>query len=78
MPDFDRQKNNKKPIDDGSTVEATASKKPIGDWSLISTVAAMATRIFFRLKTVGVGQQGGLLTSMSFVYFVCFFRDREA
>ena len=62
-----QQKNNKKPIDDGSTVEATASKKPIGDWSLISTVAAMTTRIFFGLSAVGVGQQGALLTYTSFV-----------
>ena len=30
MSDCDRQKKNKKPIDDGSTVDATAAKKPIG------------------------------------------------
>ena len=66
MSDFDRQENNKKPIDDGSTVEATVSKKPIGDWSVISTVAAMATRIFFGLRIVAVG------------YSVSFYRPREA
>ena len=57
--------------------DATANK-PIGGWSLISTVAAMDTRIFFGLWTVGVGQQGALLTSTSFVYFLSFFRPMEA
>ena len=78
MSDRDRQKNNRKPIDDGSTVDATAIKKPIGDGLLITTVTAMAARIYFGLRTVGVRQQGALLTSTSFVYFVSFFRHREA
>ena len=67
------RKKIKKPIDDGSTVDTMAIKKPIGDGLLITTVTAMATGIFFRLRTVDVGQQGALLTSTSFVYFVSFF-----
>ena len=59
------------------TIDAPA-KKPIGDWSLISTVAAMATRICFGLRTLGVEQQGALLTSTSFVYFMSFFGPRES
>ena len=66
MSDFDRQENNKKPADDGSTVEATNFKKAIGNWSVISTVVAMVTRIFFGLRIVGVG------------YSVSFHRPREA
>ena len=78
MKDCDCQKNNKKPIDDGSTVDATVAKKPIGDGLLITTVTAIATGIFFGLRALGVGQQRALLTSTSFVYFVTFFRPREA
>ena len=37
MSDCDRQKNNKKPIDDASTVDATAAKKPTGDGLIITT-----------------------------------------
>ena len=44
------KKNNKKPTDDGSTVDATAAKKPIGDGLLITTVTAMTTAIFFWAK----------------------------
>ena len=58
------------------TIDATA-KNHIGDWWLISTVAAMATGIYFGLRTLGVEQQGALLTSTSFVYFMSFFRPRE-
>ena len=78
MSNRNRQKNNKKPIDHGPTVDATAAKKPIGDWSLISTAVALTRANFFGLRTVGVGQQGELLTSTSFVYFLSFFRLREA
>ena len=49
------RKTIKKPIDDGSTVDATANKKPIGDGLLTTTVTAMATGISFGLRTVGVG-----------------------
>ena len=81
LSEHDRQKNNKKTIDDdddGSTVDATAAKKPIGDGLLITTVTAMAAGICFGLRTVGIEQQGALLTSTSFVYFLSFFRPREA
>ena len=81
LSEHDRQKNNKKTIDDdddGSTVDATAVKKPIGDGLLITTVTAMAAGICFGLWTVGIEQQGALLTSTSFVYFLSFFRPREA
>ena len=85
LSEHDRQKNNKKTIDDdddddddGSTVDATAAKKPIGDGLLITTVTAMAAGICFGLWTVGIEQQGALLTSTSFVYFLSFFRPREA
>ena len=37
MSDCDRQKNNKKPIDDASTVDATAAKKATGDGLIITT-----------------------------------------
>ena len=40
MSDFDDKKNNKKPTDDGSTVDTTAVKKPIGDGLVITTVTA--------------------------------------
>ena len=69
-----------KPIRDEEPIMAAdaIAKKPIGDWSLISTVAAVDTRIFFGLWTVGVGKQGPLLTSTSFVYFLSLFRPMEA
>ena len=47
MSDCDCQKNIKIPMDDGSTVEATAAKKPIGDGSPITTVAATVVGIFW-------------------------------
>ena len=79
MSKRDCQKKNKETVDDdGSTVDATAAKKPIKDGLLITTVTTMATGIFFGLKTVCLGQHGALLTSASFVYFVSFFRPREA
>ena len=81
LSEHDCQKNNKKTIDDdddGSTVDATAAKKPIGDGLLITTVTAMAAGICFGLRTVRTEQQGALLTSTSFVYFLSFFRPREA
>ena len=81
LSEHDRQKNNEKSIDDdddGSTVDATAAKKPIGDGLLITTVTVMAAGICFGLRTVGIEQQGALLTSTSFVYFLSFFRPREA
>ena len=80
MSKHDRQKKKIRITidDDGSTVDATTAKKPIGDGLLITNVTAMATGILFGLRTVGVGQQGALLTSTSFVYFVSFFRHREA
>ena len=49
LSEHDRQKNNEKSIDDdddGSTVDATAAKKPIGDGLLIITLTAMATGYF--------------------------------
>ena len=64
MSDCNDQKN--KPIDDGSTVDA---KKPIGDWRLITTTAAMDLERFFVLRALGVGQYDALLASMSLVYF---------
>ena len=65
MSDCDCQKN--KPIDDRSTVDATATKKPIGDWRLITTAAAAVVRIFFGLRTISVGQYDALLASTSLV-----------
>ena len=43
----------KKDINDGSTVDATAAKKPFGDGSLITTVAIRAVGIFYALRAVG-------------------------
>ena len=49
MGDCDCQKNIKKTIDDGSTVDATAVKhaKPIGDGLLITTVVSTTVGIFY-------------------------------
>ena len=66
MSDCDSQKN--KPIDDRSTVDATATKKPIGDWRLITTAVAAVVRIFFDLRTLSVGQHDALLASTSLVW----------
>ena len=51
--------------DEASITTAAADKEPItfGDGLLITTVTSMAAVIFFGLRTLGVGQQGALLTS---------------
>ena len=64
MSDCDCQKNIKKSIDDRSTVDATAAKKPIGDELLITTAASTTVGIFYALRAAGVGQHNALLTSM--------------
>ena len=46
----DCQKNIKKPIDDGSTVGATASRNPIGDGLLKTTAASSTVGIFYTLR----------------------------
>ena len=55
MGDCDSQKNIKKPIEDGSAVNATAAKKPIGDGLIITTVAITAAVINFGLRLLGLG-----------------------
>ena len=45
-------------------------KKPIGGELLITTVAATAAGIFFRIRALGVGQRGALLTFMLLVYLM--------
>ena len=55
MSNCDCQKNIKNPINDGSTVDTTAPKKPIGDGPLITTVAATTAGIFFGLRAVDMG-----------------------
>ena len=65
MGDCDCQKNIQKPIDDGSTIDATAAKKAIGDGLLITTVASTTVGIFYALRAAGVGQHNALLTSSS-------------
>ena len=71
MSNCDCQEN----IDDEAsitTVATTADKKPIsfGDGLLITTVTSTAAVIFFGLWTLGIGQQGALLTSTSLVSFM--------
>ena len=66
MSDCDRQKN--KPIDDRSTVDATAAKKSVGYWRLIGTAAATVVRIFFGQRTLSVGQYDALLASTWLVW----------
>ena len=73
MSNCDCQKNIKKPIKDGSTVDTTAAKKPVGDGPLITTVAATTVAIFYALRAAGVGQPNALLTSTSLVYLLPFF-----
>ena len=76
MSNRDCQKNIKKPINDRSTIEATAAMvdaKPIGDELLITTVVATTFGIFFGLRAVGMGQHNALLTSTSLVYLLSFF-----
>ena len=41
-----------------------------GDELLISTVAATAAGIFFRIRAEGVGERGALLTSTSLIYLI--------
>ena len=65
MGDCYCQKNIQKPIDDGSTIDATAAKKAIGDGLLITTVASTTVGIFYALRAAGVGQHNALLTSSS-------------
>ena len=67
MSDCDDKKN--KP-DDGSTVDATAIKKPIGDGLIITTVTATTAIIFFSLRLVGMRQGNVLLTSMLLAWFM--------
>ena len=66
----DRRKNQKKPVDDGSIVDATAAKKSIGDGLIITTVATMTAVILFGLRLVGVRQGNASLTSMSLAWFM--------
>ena len=70
MNNSDCQKNIKKPIDDGSTVDATAAKKPIGDGLLITTVVSTTVGIFYTLRVAGVGQHNALTTSTSLACFI--------
>ena len=70
MSDCDCQKNIKTSIDDGSTVDATAARKPIGDGLLITTVASRTVGIFYALRAAGVGQHNALLASMLLAYFM--------
>ena len=70
MSNCDCQKNIKKPINDGFTVDATAVTKPIGDGLLITIVAATAAGIFYALRAAGVEQNNALLTSKSLVYLL--------
>ena len=60
----------KKPIDDGSTVGATAAIKPIGDGLLMTVVASMAAGIFYALRITGVGQHNALLTYTSLAWLM--------
>ena len=67
------QKNIKKPIGDRlpiNTVDTTAAEKPTGDGLLITIVATTTTGIFFDLRTLGIGQQGALLTFTSLVWLM--------
>ena len=70
MGDCDCQKNIQKPIDDGSTIDATAAKKPIGNGLLITTVAFTTVGIFYAVRAAGVGQHNALSTSSSLAWFM--------
>ena len=59
MSDCGCQKNIKKSINDGSTVDATAAKKPNGDGRLIATIS--------------MKQHNALLASTPLVYLLSFF-----
>ena len=71
MRDCDCQKNNKKPIDDGSTIDGTAAKKHIGDGLIITTIAATTAVIFFGPRLVGMRQ--GNAFNIYVVDMVCVF-----
>ena len=70
MTECDCQKNIKKPIDDGSTVDSTAAKKPIADRLLITTVACTTVGIFYAVRAAGVGQHNALLTFTSLAWLM--------
>ena len=74
MSDCYCQKNIKKPINDGSIVDATAAKKPVGDGPLIATGAVTTAVIFFGLRVVGMRQDKVLFRSMRW-YTCCPFFD---
>ena len=73
MSNCDCQENIKKPINDECTIDGTATRKPIGDGRLITTVATTSGAIFFGLRAVDMGQYNSLLTSTSLVYLLAFF-----
>ena len=66
----DCQKNIKKPVDDRSTVDATAATKPIGGGLLITTVASTIVGIFYALWVASVGQTNASLTSTSLAWLM--------
>ena len=68
MTDPDDQKS--KSVDDRSTVDTTATKKPIGDGFIVTTVTATSAVIFFGLKLVGMRQCNALLTSTLLPWFM--------
>ena len=70
MSECDCQKNIKKPIDDESTVDSTAAKKPIADGLLITTVACTTVGIFYLVRAAGVGQHNALLTFTSLAWLM--------
>ena len=76
MGDCDDRKNIKKPIDDGSTVDATAAEKPTGDGLLITTVASTTVGMFYALKAAGVGQHNALL-HLSRWHGLCLYRHEK-
>ena len=65
----DCQKNIKKLIDDGSTVDAKSARKP-GDGLLITTVASTTVGIFYALRAAGVGQHKALFRFTLLVWFL--------
>ena len=70
MSECDYLKDIIKSIDDGSTADAMAAKKSIGDGLLITTVASTTVGIFYALRAAGVGQHNALLTSTSLACFM--------
>ena len=70
MSECDCQKNIKKPIDDESTVDSTAAKKPIADGLLVTTVACTTVGIFYAVRAAGVGQHNALLTFTSLAWLM--------